>query len=326
MNNSNKVAILVLCNSQRLFELNQLIEWLVITDFYGDLILLDRGPQYMSIGDLSHDNEIWSGRIKLIPTDTKAPSSNRLLEGLAHTDKPYIAHLADDDFMMGDVLSQAVDLLDSDSSIVISGGYSYWINMIPDEKKVIFKPYQTRDFVDLQTHERLLSLVLNYNHLIYCLMRRDAFLSKHNALTNYSDICFDQYANTIISVISGRAKFINEIGHVRCTLPGASQTMFKEKSKDAFPHILLSEDFSVRFQSFKSLILDYLMTTSSFIQEEYLDEVLLQLVRWTYCGYRVDGNSFQNKMSKNLKNLQKQELRMTDLAKLYKDRIQQDKF
>lgn len=89
------------------------------------------GVPLVVVGDLAPDAATIGDSIKIVPAENMLPAASKILLGLKNIATPYVAWVADDDFMLGSMLEKSVALLENNKKIVACDG----LNMFVDEMR-----------------------------------------------------------------------------------------------------------------------------------------------------------------------------------------------
>ena len=218
------------------------------------------------------------------------PFHERMRDGAARADTPYVLICPDDDFFFIETLNACVGFLEANRDFSAAQGVIYRARVIRrrGEEKLQFAalPEAVVECRQPAPLERLHFLARNYSHWIYCVQRKETLLERLECGARFADnLAFAEYYDTLFTVIKGKTRLIPSIGVVRSSHDmNASVALWKSRSYDSFPFALQGRDFSEKFAQFREELGNALVAASGQIVDEAarqaLEDAALGVMLW----------------------------------------------
>lgn len=201
---------------------------------------------------------------------------HRLADCARHTSTTYVHLHADDDFLVFASLPALLDHMDKDSGCVAAMGINLNVDIGARQYFIIPKGGIGHDSAEM----RLLSQLENYSSVLYALRRREELIaSLEFSVERCPDVQFWQYLESCVAAVKGKITVSDDLHYIRENhLEKWSRSLVREKSRDHFPYLILSENFHPRLEAFRRAIGECAAGSGFTPDEEKLAGALVHLM------------------------------------------------
>jgi hypothetical protein len=177
------------------------------------------GIPLVVVGDLSEEDVVSSSCVRLISTDNSLSLDEKMWLGLKNVHTPYVAWVADDDFILGMMLEEATATLLCDKEVVACDG----MNIFVEERtgKRVNQAYSVKQFIALRRakgggmRERLIAYAENFAPMaLHGLLRKEVL---EEAVSMGSKVPARWGDNVCMAVVlsKGRIAMMSGISNIR---------------------------------------------------------------------------------------------------------------
>lgn len=286
-----RISLLIPTASYRQEHFLRVLNYLVNSQFNGDIVVVDFGKTPMAASFFSPFHQLnikyqYNGSINYF---------DHILVGAQLCQTELLFFHPDDDFVFMDVLSEAVDILEKQPDVSVVQGKALKVKLT--DKTLDVGNYQVISFDDADPLNRLIQLAASYNHQMYVAIRKKQFINKMTlgkAFAHNNGLW--QYWDSAISVIDGKSIALEKLGFVRVVHQESwGIALEKERNYEALPYMLASPHFSNDLMLLKKLIVNYLNNSGRTLNQNEMmsiDSVLINLVLWGSVQRRKIRNNF----------------------------------
>ena len=215
------------------------------------------------------------------------PFHERMRDGAARADTPYVLICPDDDFFFIETLNACVGFLEANRDFSAAQGVIYRARVIRrrGEEKLQFAalPEAVVECRQPAPLERLHFLARNYSHWIYCVQRKETLLERLECGARFADnLAFAEYYDTLFTVIKGKTHLIPSIGVV-LSFPDTFASGAQSRSYDCFPFALHDPAFSGKYAQFRDELGGALAASGQAVDDasrEMFDDAALGVMIW----------------------------------------------
>ena len=214
--------------------------------------------------------------IKLLEHSPDLHFLERLARCAQSADTPYVHLHADDDFLIRATLDLLVREMVARPDRVAAMGLN--INVKFASRNVAMLSKTAIEQAD--PFSRLIAQLESYSSVLYALRRRDEFVaSMSGAVARCPDVQFWQYLESCLAVLAGPIAVVEQLHYVREIHPEKwSATLFRDRSPDHFPYLILSPDLTSRVSAFRAALIEACEARSIACDREALDRGLIHLL------------------------------------------------
>ncbi len=223
------------------------------------------------------------------------PFHERMRDGAARADTPYLLIYPDDDFFFVDTLGECVRFLEANRDFAAAQGAVFKVELVRERNagtpKSTYRPVTVIECLQADPLERLHFLARNYSHWIYCVQRKETMLERLENVARFAkNPAFAEYYDTLFTAAKGRTKLIPSIGSVRSIHDmNTYDVLRKSRSRDCFPYALLDSAFSEKFAHFRDGLADLLAANGRMVDEaarKMLEDAADGVIRWAVASLR----------------------------------------
>ena len=249
---------------------------LSISGFRGPIVVSDHSP-------LEHCEAIPEATRRQGELDIKvlchAPNAHflaRLMACATAAQTPYVHVHADDDFLVVVTLDRLVREMERSADCVAAMGVNLHVQL--DNGDVL--PLRKTAIHGSDPFDRLVAQLERFSSVLYALRRREELISNFSfTVDRCPDVQFWQYLESCLAAIRGPIAVLDELHYVREIHPGKwSTTLFKERSPEHFPYLILSPEFQPRLAAFRRALVAACEASGARVDMDKLDAGLIHLL------------------------------------------------
>jgi glycosyltransferase domain-containing protein len=281
---ATSVALIIPTVSHRSVLFARTLRYLSEIQYGGEIVVSDhsfpRDPA--SISEIAGQHG--SLRLKVLKHAPDAHFLERLVLCAKQAQSKYVHLHADDDFLIMDALDSLVTEMERTPNAAAAMGIN--INLSLEDRQ--FRAIAKGGITQSDAFERLIAQLENYSSVLYALRRRSEFIET----LSYShprcpDVQFWQYLESCVAAMKGPILVTDELHYVRSLHRDKwSATLAREKSRDHFPYLILSDQFHPRLVAFRAALVEACGYASANVDEGVLDGALIHLL---FRGVRAMG-------------------------------------
>jgi len=274
--NRSSVTLIIPTVHHRARLYTRALRHLDLSGFRGPIVVSDHSPP-------EHAHAIAEATSRYPDLDVRVlrhPPAMHFLTRLAlcatAAETPYVHLHADDDFLVIATLGRLVGELERHPECVAAMGINLHLRfdtgeVLPLRKGAI--PYPT-------PFDRLIAQLEFFSSVLYALRRRDELIASFAfTVERCPDVQFWQYLESCVASLHGPIALVDDLHYVREIHPDKwSATLFRERSPEHFPYLILAPEFQPRLAAFRGALLAACAADGVAVDAQRLDAGLIHLL------------------------------------------------
>jgi glycosyltransferase domain-containing protein len=256
------------------------LRYLASSGFLCPIVVSDHSPpgHLGTIADIARQHA--NLNINLLQHPPELHFLDRLVLCAEAANTPYVHLHADDDFLIRASLEPLIKAMAGRPDCAAAMGSNISLHFI--SREVAMSPKVAIEKADPFT--RLIAQLENYSSVLYALRRRDEFIASIRfAVTRCPDVQFWQFLESCLAALTGAVAVIEQLHYVREVHPNKwSTTLFRERSPDHFPYLILSPELGGRIAAFRSALIEACEVRSIVCDRAALDRGLIHLLHRSF--------------------------------------------